>query len=73
MKPFSYLRKQMNHEGWVSIHIIAGFNRLRTPRRADGERAPVLTGNKYNRPDWSEECTRFKVFGEVFRLFLGSL
>merc|ERR1719311_102348 len=24
-----YLRKQMNNEGWVNIHIIAGFNRLR--------------------------------------------
>merc|ERR1719207_187961 len=24
-----YLRKQMNSEGWVNIHIIAGFNRLR--------------------------------------------
>merc|ERR1719311_769996 len=24
-----YLRKQMNNEGWVNIHVIAGFNRLR--------------------------------------------
>jgi hypothetical protein len=24
-----YLRQQMNQEGWVSIHVIAGFNRLR--------------------------------------------
>merc|ERR1719160_1088793 len=24
-----YLRQQMNEQGWVNIHIIAGFNRLR--------------------------------------------
>lgn len=24
-----YLRRQMNDEGWVNIHVIAGFNRLR--------------------------------------------
>ena len=42
-----YLRKQMNSEGWVNIHIIAGFNRLRTAAR------PAQGAGASNGAHWS--------------------